>query len=323
MCTALSKQINDNHYFGRNLDLNYPFKESIIVVSRLHPLTFKKVPTLLSHHAIYGIGIVKDNYPFYFDCANEYGLTFAGLNFPNNAVFYPVDDNKINIAPYELPLYLLGKYKTVKEVREALKEINICDIPFSKELPLSTLHYIISDKTDCIVIEQTKEKMNIYDNPFGVLTNNPPFPYHALNINNYSSLTNKEPTNRFAKDLNLFNYGKAMGAIGLPGDSSPASRFVKATFLLHNIRFSEDDDFNISQMLHILNNVSTLKGECVLDDGSEEYTVYSSMYNLNKKELFVRAYERGSIFKYTLNNSLDNDKLDVIEIDHSIKFINL
>lgn len=323
MCTAINKQINNNHYFGRNLDLNYPFKESIIVVHSHHPLNFKKVPSLLTHHTIYGIGIVKDNYPFYFDCSNEYGLSFAGLNFPGNAYFYPVDENKINIAPYELPLYLLGKYKTVKEVKEALKNINICDIPYSKDLPLSTLHYIISDYEQSIVIEQTKEKMNIYDNPFNVLTNNPPFIYHSLNVNNYMSLTNKEPVNRFSKDLNLFNYGKAMGAIGLPGDSSPASRFIKATFLLHNIRFNNDDDFNISQMLHILNNVSTLKGECVLDDNSEEYTVYSSMYNLNKKELFIRSYEQGSIYRYKLNNSINDDLLETIEINHEIKFIDL
>ena len=281
------------------------------------------MPSLLTHHTIYGIGIVKDNYPFYFDCSNEYGLSFAGLNFPGNAYFYPVDENKINIAPYELPLYLLGKYKTVKEVKEALKNINICDIPYSKDLPLSTLHYIISDYEQSIVIEQTKEKMNIYDNPFNVLTNNPPFIYHSLNVNNYMSLTNKEPVNRFSKDLNLFNYGKAMGAIGLPGDSSPASRFIKATFLLHNIRFNNDDDFNISQMLHILNNVSTLKGECVLDDNSEEYTVYSSMYNLNKKELFIRSYEQGSIYRYKLNNSINDDLLETIEINHEIKFIDL
>lgn len=323
MCTAINKHNNRNHYFGRNLDLNYPFKESIIVVHRLHPLQFKKVPTLLKHHAIYGIGIIKDDYPFYFDCSNEYGLSFAGLNFPDNAYFYPVDNDKINIAPYELPLYLLGKYKTVEEVKEALKEINICDIPFSKDLPLSTLHYIISDYKQSIVIEQTKEKMNVYDNPFNVLTNNPPFIYHSLNVNNYMSLTNKEPVNRFAKDLSLSNYGKAMGAIGLPGDSSPASRFIKATFLLHNIDFTEDDDYNINQMLHILNNVSTLKGECVLDDNSREYTVYSSMYNLNKKELFIRSYENSSIHRYKLSSTLDDSDLESIEVDHSIKYLSL
>src|SRR5574344_1651056 len=117
MCTAISYTYK-KHYFGRNLDLNYPVVPSFVFVPRNYEIKFKSLNSLKKHKAIYGIGLAKFNYPFMFDCANEDGLCFAGLNFPSNAVFNKVKDDKINLAPYELCLYLLGKYSSIKEVKE-------------------------------------------------------------------------------------------------------------------------------------------------------------------------------------------------------------
>ncbi len=313
MCTAINKNTSSSHFFGRNLDFNFNYDESIVIVPNNYPIKFKHLPTMNYHYPIMGIGIIQDDYPFFFDCINDQGLAFAGLNFPNNAKFFDVDESKINVAPYELPLYFLSQFKTVKQVKEQLKKINIANTPFSNKLPLATLHYIIADKNECIVIEQTKDGLFVYDNPYGVLTNNPPFTYHIANLSNYMNITNKEVINRFAPNLELDIYGKALGAIGLPGDSSPTSRFVKATFLLNNIRFNNNDDFNVNQMLHILNNVSTLKGETLLSDNSEEVTIYSSMYNLDQKQLFIRTYENNQISKFSLD-SIDFSKNKLIQI---------
>ena len=122
MCTAISYTYK-KHYFGRNLDLNYPVVPSFVFVPRNYEIKFKSLNSLKKHKAIYGIGLAKFNYPFMFDCANEDGLCFAGLNFPSNAVFNKVKDDKINLAPYELCLYLLGKYSSIKEVKEALYQL--------------------------------------------------------------------------------------------------------------------------------------------------------------------------------------------------------
>ncbi|MDY4159581.1 MAG: linear amide C-N hydrolase, partial [Candidatus Onthovivens sp.] len=163
MCTAISFSSNNNHYFGRNLDLNYPFKESIIVTPRKYEIRFKCLEPMKDHYAIFGVGISKFDYPLYFDCINEYGLGFAGLNFPEFANFNKPIEGKINIQPYELPLYMLGKYKTVKEVKEAFKNVYLSNIPLDEKLPVSTLHFIFSDSTGSIVVEQTSDGLKIYD----------------------------------------------------------------------------------------------------------------------------------------------------------------
>ncbi len=318
MCTAISF-VHNHHYFGRNLDLNYDLPLSVVFVPQNYSFLFRKEETRKKHYALYGRGRVKDDYPLFFDAVNEKGLTFAGLNFPGFAYFFPIKKDNKNLAPYELPLYLLGKCSSVDEAKKELKNLSLCDLPFSKDRPVSPLHFYLSDKSGCIVIEQTKEGRKVYDNPFRVLTNNPPFPYHRFNRNNYRNVTAKEPVNRFSSRLPLSAYGKAMGAIGLPGDSSPSSRFVKASFLLENTikygqegkkRSKQDEEKNVSLSFHLLNSVSTLKGESVRDDGSYEYTIYSSIYSVDEQKLFVKTYEDSQIQCYSLQKeNLVGDKL--------------
>ena len=132
MCTAISFT-TDKHFFGRNLDLNYNYPQTGIFVPRNYKITFKKEDEISNHFALLGVGIVVSSYPMFFDCINEYGLTFAGLNFPTFAKFNKEIIGKINLAPYELPLYLLSKYKTIEEVKKALENISILDEPFSKD----------------------------------------------------------------------------------------------------------------------------------------------------------------------------------------------
>ena len=134
------------------------------------------------------------------------------------------------------------------------------------------------------------------------------------------NLTPKEPTNTFAKELKLVNYGKAMGAIGLPGDSSPSSRFVKATFLLHNVNKYEEDYKNVNEAFHVLNNVSTLKGESVMDDGSQEYTIYTSVYSASNNELYVRTYEDQELTMFNLaKEDLNSEYINTYDISFTQK----
>lgn len=305
MCTSISFKTNKT-YFGRNLDLNYNYPTKAIFVPRNYKIDFKKEKSLNEHYSILGVGTVFDNYPLFFDCINECGLSFAGLNFPGFATVHEFIENKINIAPYELPLYLLGKCKSIKEVKKELENISLLNIAFSDKLPIATLHFMMSDKeNNTIVIESREDGLKIFDNEFNVLTNNPVFEYHRFNVNNYLNLTNEEPKNRFSDKLNLAPYGKGFGQIGLPGDASPASRFVKATYLLKNAIFKENnDEFNINQGFHILNNVSTIIGECNTDLNSFEYTIYSDLYDLDDFKLYIKLYENNCL------QILDCKKLD-------------
>ena len=158
----------------------------------------------------------------------------AGLNFPGNAVYSKVQTGKDNIAQFEFIPWILGQCANVQEARVLLSHINLVDTPFNEKYPVSPLHWILADKEEAITIESVQEGLKIYDNPVGVLTNNPPFPIQMFRLNDYMSLSSESPTNRFSADLKLKPYSRGMGAMGLPGDLSSASRFVRVAFTKMN-----------------------------------------------------------------------------------------
>ena len=114
MCTAVSYRTKD-HYFGRNLDLEMSYGERVIITPRKYEFRFLYEGTVSEHYAIIGMGIVKNDYPLYFDATNEAGLSIAGLNFPDNAIYYPNKQGFVNIASYELIPWILSKCKNIFE----------------------------------------------------------------------------------------------------------------------------------------------------------------------------------------------------------------
>lgn len=290
MCTAISFKA-DNHYFGRNLDLEFCYNERVTITPRNYTFKFRKTDAINSHYAIIGVATVEENYPLYYDATNEKGLSIAGLNFPENAFYSETDDTKINIAPFELIPYILSQCKTVEETKAHLKKINLAEIHFSKEFRLSPLHWIIADKTQSITLESVKEGMKVYDNPVGVLTNNPGFDMQMFNLNNYMSLSKEAPKNSFSDKLNLKIYSRGMGAMGLPGDLSSQSRFVKAVFTKYN----SVKENSLTQFFHILHSVEQQKGCVLADNNKYEYTMYTSSCNTDKGIFYYTTYENHSI----------------------------
>ena len=306
MCTCINV-IANNTYFGRNLDLEYSFNEMVIITPRNYELNFKKEKTLNTHYALLGIGTIIDNYPLYADVINEEGLAFAGLNFPDNCTYLSFNKDKINIAPYELPLFILGQCKNVKETLELLENINIINLPFSNDVSLTPLHFMISDKKESIVIESRDNNIYIHHNEFNVLTNNPSFEYHQNNVINYLSLHNSDPINNLLPSLKPYSNG--LGALGLPGDFSSSSRFIKALFVKNNLVLNNDDNFNINQFFKCLESVSMVKGT-VLTKLGYEYTRYTSCYNLNKKVLYYKTYDNSQLREISLFDfNLDDNKI--------------
>ncbi len=293
MCTAVCYQTKD-HYFGRNLDLEYAYREAVTVTPRNYPFPFRKAKDMISHYAIIGMATVADGYPLYYDATNEFGLSIAGLNFPGNAVYYPEKENLDNITPFELTPWILGQCKTVAEARHLIARLNLVNISFSEELPLSPLHFILADKTEAIVLEPMADGLKVYENPVGVLTNNPPFDFHMYNLSNYLNLTREEPVNRLCEQIDLTPYSRGMGSIGLPGDLSSSSRFVKAAFTKLNSVSGDTESESISQFFHILGAVAQQRG-CVKVNGEFEKTVYASCCNMDKGIYYYTTYENNQI----------------------------
>ena len=309
MCTAVTYKTND-HYFGRNLDLEYSYKETVTITPRNYEFEFRKVDNIKNHYAIIGMAYVAEDFPLYYDAINEKGLGMAGLNFPGNADYKEIELGKRNIAPFEFIPYILSQCSNIKEAKKLLEEINIAQINFSDELPVSPLHWIIADKESAITVESVKDGLKVYDNPVGVLTNNPTFDIHLFNLNNYMSLSTEKPINNFSKELNLETYSRGMGAMGLPGDLSSASRFVKATFTKMNSKSGNSESESISQFFHILESVYQQRG-CVHMGGDQyEITIYTSCCNLDKGIYYYTTYENNQISGIDMNKeNLDSSDL--------------
>ena len=168
---------------------------------------------------------------------------------------------------------------------------------FNDELTLSPLHWIISDKDRSITLEAVKSGINVYDNPVGVLTNNPTFDYQLFNINNYMSLTSGELQNTFAanNNLKLEQYSRGMGAIGLPGDFSSMSRFVRAMFVKSNSVSGDSETESISQFFHILQSVAMPRGCVKVGEEKYAFTIYSSCCNTDRGIYYYTTYNNNQI----------------------------
>ena len=263
-----------------------------------------------THYAIIGMAYVAGNYPLYYDAINEKGLGIAGLNFVGNAAYNKPVENKTNIAQFELIPWILGQCSTVKDAKALLDNINIIDTPFNAELLLAQLHWIIADKDEAITVESMADGLHIYDNPVGILTNNPPFNIQMFSLNNYMNLSPKNPKNKFSDKLPLHPYSRGMGAIGLPGDLSSASRFAKATFTKMNSVSGDSEEESVSQFFHILGSVDQQRGCCEVHDGKYEITIYTSCCNLDKGIYYYTTYNNHQISAVDMHReNLDSDKL--------------
>lgn len=308
MCTSVAYKTK-NHYFGRTLDLEFSYGETVTVTPRNFKFEFRKTSAIDSHYAIIGMATVVNDYPLYYEAANERGLSMAGLNFPGNAYYFPEIDGMDNITPFEFIPWILSQCKNLSEARDCLSKINLVNENFSEKLPLSPLHWIIADRTGAVTVESVADGLKIYDNPIGVLTNNPTFDYHMTHLCDYMNLTHRVPENRFG-DICLGAYSRGMGAMGLPGDLSSASRFVRAAFVKLNSVSGESENESISQFFHILGAVAQQRGCVELPDGSYEITEYTSCINTDNGIYYYTTYENNCISAVDMHKcNLDGDEL--------------
>ncbi|MDE7076781.1 MAG: choloylglycine hydrolase [Clostridia bacterium] len=293
MCTAATYKTKD-FYFGRTLDYEFSYTEEVTVTPRNFPFALRSGEKMATHYAMIGMAFVQD-IPLYYDAVNEKGLGMAGLNFVGNAYYNDPVPDKINVAQFEFIPYILGKCATVDEAVKLLEKINLTNLPYSDKLPVSQLHWIIADKHRAITVESVKEGFKIYDNPVGVLTNNPPFDEQMFNLNNYMRLSPREPKNLFSDKLPLKAYSRGMGALGLPGDLSSQSRFVRVAFTKMNSVSGSSEEESVNQFFHILGSVEQQRGCCLVDEGKYEITIYTSCCNADKGIYYYTTYENHGI----------------------------
>lgn len=292
MCTAVFFNHN-GAFFGRNLDLEYGGKESVVIVPGNYNVRFRNFPETESGFSVIGTAIIEDGFPLFYDGINEHGLCGACLNFPGEAKYFPEKAGAKNIAPFEVLPLVLRTCSSLAEAKTLLEHANILSTDFSKSFPSTPLHWIFADKSGAFVAEPLECGLKITDDPAGVLANSPAFDFHMKNLENHLNLTPFEPENRFSKKLSLVPFSRGTGAMGLPGDFSSASRFIKAAFMNLNSLPGETD--GITQLFHILGSVEQIRGSVRLSGGELEKTVYTACMDIEKKIYYYRTYENNRI----------------------------
>ncbi len=309
MCTAVTYKTKD-FYFGRTLDYEFSYGDEVVITPSNYVFHFTEQGEIKRHHAIIGMAHVEGEYPLYYDAVNEKGLGMAGLNFVGNAVYHDKKAGMDNITQFEFIPWILCQCATVEEAAGLIGKMNLLNTPFNEKLPVAQLHWIISDREKAITVESVRDGIKIYDNPVGVLTNNPPFEMQMFGLRNYINISAKEPGNAFAPGLDLEQYSRGMGAIGLPGDLSSQSRFVRAVFTKMNSVSKDGENDSVSQFFHILNAVEQQRGCCDLGDGKYEITIYTSCCNADKGIYYYTTYDNHQISAIDMHKeNLEKDTL--------------
>lgn len=309
MCTALSIT-NQDHYFGRTMDIEYDIAQDVIITPHQFPIVFKNTKVIKSHSAILGAGMICRNYPLYYEATNESGLSIAGLNFPFSANFNSESQRSYNIETYELIPWILCQCDTVCDAEKLLMQTNITGNGFNAEYGAAPLHWIIADRTDCITVESTRQGIQIYNNPIGILTNEPSFEFHMSNLKNYVKLTAISPQSALWGNNEISACSNGIGALGLPGDSSSASRFVRAAFTKSHALYGNHEENIVGQFFHIMSSVEQISGCVIVNDGSYEKTAYTSCCNTSRGIYYYTTYNNRRITAVDLHReNLDSTKL--------------
>ena len=316
MCTAIC--IHEKcALFGRTLDLEDSLGAGVVVT----PRGFDFGEGIISKNAIIGMGIVNEGKALYFDAMNERGLWVAALNFPTRAIYRKAEKSKLNLASYEILPYILGKFATIEEVKDNLKELNITDKAFSVKLPPTPLHWIISDGKEALTLESTESGVRLVENPVGILTNSPDFDYHMMRLADFSAVSAYDGENRLT-DFPLVPYSRGLGAAGLPGDFSSSSRFVKAVYLKRFTLAQRNKKSEISRIFHILDGISVPDGCIITREGRPVRTVYSSVASPADKTYYFTSYSCRTIHAVRLDSEITELKSFSIDRDEQIECLN-
>ena len=280
MCTAFSSP----PYFGRTLDHHQSFSEQIALCPQNAPLSFRALPAMERHFAFWGMASEQEGVPLYYDAFNETGLFMAGLLFSESACYLPPKEGAYNVAPFELIPWILGQCPTLSSALALLPRVHLWNEAFSPSLPLSPLHWLIADEKGSAVLEPSPSGLKIYPNPVGVLTNEPPFPYQLFRLRDFLGLSPQNPPDRFTKEEILSPYSRGMGALGLPGDWSSSSRFVRGAFAKEHLCIESPLDF-----FDLLNTVWVPKGVSRTAKGEPIFTLYGCCCDVRGQKYYYKT----------------------------------
>lgn len=288
--------------------------------------------------AKYGVvGIDADGKDYLSDGMNEKGLAIGLFYLPGFTCYPGFKKNRTadSITAIDVVTFILTQYSTIDETRQGMSEVRV--VPVVEEeigIPVAA-HWMVTDTNgESIVIEFIDGKMKIFDNPLGVVTNAPNFDWHMTNLRNYLSLSPVAQPDRNIDDLDLAPLGAGSGMIGLPGDFTPPSRFVRAVAWTQTARLTGTSAETVYEVFRILDNFNVPLGAAEGSDGhcstegmrsSTQWTTawdlsgrvlyYHTQHNRRVRVLYLKDLDFSMLGKDILHLPLDkNNRQDIEDI---------
>lgn len=307
-CTGIRLTAEDGTVvYARTLEFNIDLDSNVIMVPRGYARsgTTPDGENGLKWTSRYAsIGANGVGLPFLFDGVNEKGLAAGMFYFPTTAGYmrYKVAEASKTIAPWEVGSWILENFATVEEVKQKIGGVAVAAVVFKQWGFVPPAHYVVHDASGkSIVIEYVEGKLHVYDNVIGVMTNSPAFDWHMSNLRNYLNFSLTDAPAVEVGGLKLTGFGQGTGMLGMPGDFTPPSRFVRAVAYSTAVLPSKTGEEAVLQAFHILNNFDIPKGssrelqETAHGNIMADHTIWISVSDLRAKRFYFRTYENSQI----------------------------
>lgn len=328
-CTGISLDAQDGAAIrGRTLEFGFPLQSNVIVV----PAGTEFSGSLpgggkgLTYRTRYGIvGANAFNELAIMDGLNDQGLSIGLFYFPGYAQYTPLTKENASraIAPQDFGMWVLGNFATVDEVKRAVKDIAVVPTPMpglgSANGKVADVHFFIRDRSgNSIAVEPVGGTLKITDAPLGVMTNAPTYDWHMTNLDNYINLSVKDITTGKLGPVTLSTTGSGSGLLGLPGDFTPPSRFIRAAVFSQAAVPNADADDAVFAAFHILNQFDIPKGSVVnasVGKPAPEITEWTAVSDLKNLRWYFRTHQDQSIRVVDLKQAIAAAKGKIKTID--------
>lgn len=335
MCTNINiKSTAGNTYWARTMDFPInPFEYGCVVstVPKNHQMEAES-GTWTSKYAYMGINL-SNSYCF-FDGVNEVGLV-GGLLYLEECSWSTREElQKRNLKPLfgeEALAWALSQYSTVEEVSEGMRQFGLVDEPLAVLAERNpdmnkptTLHYTFTDMTGhSIVLEPTDNgAFRIFDNTIGVMTNSPTYDWHMTNLRNYIELSDhNRGTKKLGANMAIPQIESGSGLLGLPGDFTSPSRFIRAVYLSRFMDTPTDNEA-ITALYNLFNTAQIASGWEKLSDTASDFTSYWSGYDTKSQTLYIKPYDTSTFSRICLADT-DKTEVQTFEINHTSQFADI
>ncbi len=319
-CTGITIRPRDGSViFARTLEFAVDIRSNVIVVPRGRDhvgATPAGRPGLRWRSRYGSVGMNACGQPVFVDGLNEKGLHVGLFYFPGYAGYQSIAaaEEDRALAPHELAGFLLGTCANVGEAVEAARDVRVGAVVFKEFGFVPPVHFIVNDASGhAAVLEHVRGELKVHRNPLGVLTNSPTFDWHMINLSNYVNLTVSNVPPLDFDEMELQALGQGAGLLGLPGDFTPPSRFVRAAVFSRSALPVDTAREGVLQSFHILNQFDIPKGATrSVGKGKPlaDYTLWTAASDLKNLRYYFRTFDNSRIRMIELK-TLDPDAKDV------------